>query len=177
MGRGRPPNSPVRDRMQMIVDALGVTYGYEIHKAYEEIFEPIELRSMYYHLKKGVELNQFEEVGVEKVKGPFTWGDVSIRKYYILGPEAEKRATAEVQKVIENGDFERKEPKDFVSWDKVINDYKEKLEKEIKKKMKDSDAKDLLDNIDKLLSWLEVNSDEDVESIKKIRKKVEKILE
>ncbi len=175
MGRGRPPNSPVRDRMQMIVDALGVTYGYEIHKAYEEIFEPIELRSMYYHLKKGVQLNEFEEVGVEKVKGPFTWGDVSIRKYYILGPEAEKRATEEVQKIIENSDFERKEPKEFVSWDKIINEYKQKIEKEIKGATKKEKAEKLLENIDKILSWLEANSSENIESIKKVREKIKKL--
>lgn len=174
MGRGRPIKSAVRNRMQMIVDALGVTYGYEIHKAYEEIFEPIELRSMYYHLKKGVQLNDFEEIGVEKVKGPFTWGDVSIRKYYILGPEAGNRATEEVRKVIEKGDFEKRDPGEFVSWESIADNYKKKLKDSLKKKLNKKKAVELLNKTERFITWFNVNGFVDLKELENIKKKVEK---
>jgi len=109
--RGRPRKSLIRERMQTIVDALGVTYGYEIYKVYQDAYTSVDLRSMYYHLRKGLVLEEFEEVGVQEVKGEFTWGDTSIRKYYILGPAAKERADDGLHIVVKNFGAELPGPK------------------------------------------------------------------
>ena len=130
MGRGRKAGSVARDRMQQVVDALGVSYGYEIFKAYEAAFSPIELRSVYYHLNKGIGLEEFELVGVKAEKGPFTWGDISIRRYYILGPEAKEHASEELRTVVNEAGLKRRDPKEYVDWEKVFVERFEILNKE-----------------------------------------------
>ena len=156
MAKGRPVKSLIRERMQSIVDTLGVTYGYEIFKLYNEVFEPVDLRSMYYHLAKGVKLGEFEEVGVKHVKGQFTWGDISIRKYYLLGPQASEHTTPELEKAAERLGFKRKEPKDFVVWDDVISRYVKEIKDELGKiKPKTDGDKRLVEKIDSISKWLE----------------------
>lgn len=110
---GRPVKSKIRDRMQEIVDALGVTYGYEIYKVYQDAFEPIDLRSMYYHLNKGVSLKEFKEIGVEVVKGNFTWGDKGIRKYYVLGENSTERASDDIHIIIKTLGLKYRKPDKF----------------------------------------------------------------
>ncbi len=156
MAKGRPVKSLIRERMQAIVDTLGVTYGYEIFKLYNEVFEPVDLRSMYYHLAKGVKLGEFEEVGVKQVKGQFTWGDISIRKYYLLGPQATSRTTPELEKAAEKLGFKRKEPKDFVVWDDVISRYVKEIKEDLEKiKTKTGSDKKIAEKIDSITKWLE----------------------
>ncbi len=111
---GRPVKSKIRDRMQMVVDALGVSYGYEIFKVYQDAFESIDLRSMYYHLNKGVMLGEFKEIGVEVVKGNFTWGDKSIRKYYVLGENAKQKASDDIHIIIKTLGLKYRKPEKFI---------------------------------------------------------------
>ena len=85
MQRGRPTKSTIRDRMSEIINVLGVSYGYEIFKVYTAAFSKISMRSMYYHLNKGVQLGEFTLVGVKIEKGDYTWGDSVVRRYYVLG--------------------------------------------------------------------------------------------
>ena len=87
MPRGRPPKSIIRERMGEILNVLGVSYGYEIYKMYGAAFSKISMRSMYYHLSKGVGLKEFVLVGAREEKGDYTWGDKSFRRYYILSKE------------------------------------------------------------------------------------------
>ncbi|HIJ98017.1 TPA: hypothetical protein H1012_04235 [archaeon] len=82
--RGRPVKSLIRDRMKEILAVLGSSYGYEIYKVYTAAFSKITLRSMYYHLNKGVEIGEFNLVGVREEKGSYTWGDKTTRRYYSL---------------------------------------------------------------------------------------------
>ena len=120
--RGRPVKSVVRERMEQIVDALGVTYGYEVFKVYTDAFAPIDLRSMYYHLNKGLGLGVFELVGVRSEKGNFTWGDVSVRRYYILGPSAAGKATDDLHIIVKTLGLNYREPKDYVDWQQLLKE-------------------------------------------------------
>lgn len=101
MPSGRPPKSIIRDRMSEILAALGTSYGYEIYKVYTAAFSKISLRSMYYHLKKGVELGEFALVGVREEKGDYTWGDATTRCYYVLGKNEKGGLSEELIHVIE----------------------------------------------------------------------------
>jgi hypothetical protein len=96
--------------MQGIVDALGVSHGYDIYKVYKDAFEPVDLRSIYYHLAKGTLLKEFKGVGVEKVKGNYTWGKESTRKCYILGPNATQKATDELHIIVKTLGLKYKPP-------------------------------------------------------------------
>lgn len=96
--------------MQQIVDTLCASYGYEIYRVYNEFFEPISLRSMYYHLKRGVQLDEFKEVAVKETKGSYTWGDISIRKYYILGTAAQHHTNEDLEELIERLGIKKRDP-------------------------------------------------------------------
>ena len=162
MGRGRPTRSVIRDRMQQIVDALGVTYGYEIFKVYTDAFSPIALRSMYYHLNKGIGLDEFVIVGVKQEKGDFTWGDVSIRKYYVLGPSAKQKASDDLHIVIKTLGLGYRELNKYVDWTNVLEQKTKALEQDIsallKKGKPDEDLSASLDlRISSAIDWFEVN--------------------
>lgn len=175
MGRGRPAKSKIRERMQSIVDALGVTYGYEIHQVYEKTYGPVDLRSMYYHLSKGTDLGEFEEVGIEKAKGAYTWGDESTRKYYILGPKAKKEASEEVLGVVESMDIKKRKPKNFVEWEDVAKKYAEQLREAVSNlDLEDNNLDDVLGDINNVLDWLEGEEIEEVREIKKLKNEAKK---
>ena len=101
MARGRPVFSQVRQNMIEIIAVKGKAYGYEIFKAYKDIFPAVTLRLMYYHLKKGVELGEFRLEKVVKEKGSFSWGGEVEKSYYSLGPKAEPKGDARVKKSIQ----------------------------------------------------------------------------
>jgi hypothetical protein len=63
-------------------------YGYDIYKAYVAVFPKVTLRSIYYHLKKGVALGEFSISKIEKEKGDFSWGSEVEKTYYALGQSA-----------------------------------------------------------------------------------------
>ena len=63
-------------------------YGYEIYKAYVAIFPKVTMRSIYYHLKKGIALNEFKVSRIEKEKGDYSWGGEAEKIYYSLGQNA-----------------------------------------------------------------------------------------
>lgn len=109
-GRGRPIRSAIRDRMQQIVDSLGAAYGYEIFKVYQSVFEPVSVRSMYYHLKRGVQLNEFKELGQKQEQGPYTWGRESTHIYYSLGDSASHRGNADLQAKVKTLGYEKRDP-------------------------------------------------------------------
>ncbi len=162
MGRGRPAKSLIRERMQQVVDALGVSYGYEIYKVYEAAFSPIELRAVYYHLNSGVARGEFELVGVKLERGAYTWGDVSMRRYYILGPEAQERAKEELHVVVKGLGMKHKDPKDYVDWNAVLKEKTQTLLDEFarltKVKVPNIEALGRLNKqINAALGWFEEN--------------------
>lgn len=99
--RGRPTISEIRQNIIEILYFMQKGYGYSIYTVYRKIFPSCTLKSIYYHLKKGVAL---EEISVEEVKdekGEYSWGD-SVRKiYYKLGPKAKPAMNPKVQDFFE----------------------------------------------------------------------------
>jgi hypothetical protein len=98
MPKGRPVKSEIRQNIVEILYFMKQGYGYEIYKAYIVIFPKITMRSIYYHLKKGVDLNEFKVIKIEKEKGDYSWGPEAEKIYYSLGENA-KPAINEKAKV------------------------------------------------------------------------------
>lgn len=86
--RGRPIGSKIRNRIALVLNKVGFSYGYEIYKIYKKFFEPIETKSIYYNLNKGIDLGEFINVKVENKSGVYSWGDSSKVVWYGLGPFA-----------------------------------------------------------------------------------------
>lgn len=97
MKRGRKPGSVIRDNIVEILYFLGDAYGYQIYKAYKEIFPQVTLRVMYYHLSKGKDLGIFEVSEIKKTSGEYSWGPETERIFYKLGPKAEPKIKKEVK--------------------------------------------------------------------------------
>jgi len=132
MGRvGRPSGSVIRSRVQQIIDALGVTYGYEIFKIYNDAFEPIDIRAIYYHLNKGVENGEFVETEQKASSGAFTWGEMSMRKYYTLGLNATEHAHDDLHIIIKTLGFEYKDPDTLLNWNKISKNKLDKYTKDL----------------------------------------------
>lgn len=96
--RGRPTFSVIRQNMVEILYFMDEAYGYQIYKAYKDLFDPITLRVIYYHLKKGKSLGEFEVSGVKKTEGNYSWGPEAERIFYKLGPNAKPKIDEEVRK-------------------------------------------------------------------------------
>lgn len=84
MAKGRPVKSEIRQNIVEILYFMKEGYGYEIYKAYIAIFPKVTMRSIYYHLKKGVDLNEFKVSKIEKEKGNYSWGPEAEKIYYSL---------------------------------------------------------------------------------------------
>jgi len=89
--RGRPTYSKVRQNVIEILHNLGEAYGYQIYKAYKDLFPTVTLRVIYYHLAKGKQLGEFEIGEVKKTKGDYSWGGEAEKIFYKLGPKAKPR--------------------------------------------------------------------------------------
>ncbi len=100
--RGRPLGSDVRKNIVDILYHMGSGYGYEIHKAYKEIFSPVTLRTIYYHLKKGLELGIFEVADVEDEEGDYSWGTSAEKTYYKLSDDADPEPNEKVKEFFED---------------------------------------------------------------------------
>ena len=98
MPRGRPPKSRIRQNLIELVSAMGKGYGYEIYKNYRELFPKAAQRSIYYHLKKGTQLGEFELHGVVTSQGQYSWGRVSEKVIYKLGPNGMPKGDERVRK-------------------------------------------------------------------------------
>lgn len=97
MGRGRPIKSAIRQNVVEILNVKGEMYGYDIYRVYKEIFPSITLRSIYYHLKKGVSTGEIVVKEVKKEKGSFSWGSETEKIYYGLGPKAQVKGDQKVK--------------------------------------------------------------------------------
>lgn len=99
--RGRPTRSAIRQNLVEILYYMGEAYGYQLYKAYKELFAPVTLRVIYYHLSKGKELGEFDIAGVKKTSGSYSWGPEAERIFYKLGPEAKAQGLPDVKKFFE----------------------------------------------------------------------------
>ena len=93
--RGRPIKSQIRQNIIEILNYLKQGYGYQIAKIYNEIFPSATQRSVYYHLKKGIETKEIKLQKIEQEEGEFSWGRMVEKTYYTLGesalPKGDKR--------------------------------------------------------------------------------------
>ncbi|UCD03707.1 MAG: hypothetical protein JSW73_04165 [Candidatus Woesearchaeota archaeon] len=99
--RGRKAGSLIRDRLVELLYYLKKGYGYDIYKYYVKIWGKVTLRSIYYHLRKGVELEVFKIKKVEEVKGDYSWGLKAKRIIYELGSNANPTKDVKIKKKIE----------------------------------------------------------------------------
>ena len=97
MPRGRPVRSDIRQNMIEILAVVGRGYGYMIHKLYRQVFPPCTREVVYYHLKKGVALGEFEVEEVKQERGTYSWGTTVEKTYYRLGPNAKPRGDERVR--------------------------------------------------------------------------------
>ncbi len=101
MPRGRPIRSEIRQNIIEILYFIGEEYGYQVAKIYNEIFPGVTQRSVYYHLRKGVQTEELEVHKVKVEKGDYSWGDSVEKIYYALGPQAEPQGKKRVKKYLE----------------------------------------------------------------------------
>jgi len=99
--RGRPTHSVIRQNLIELLHFMGEAYGYQLYKAYKDLFAPVTLRVIYYHLAKGSSLKEFEVTGVKKTEGKYSWGPEAERIFYKLGPSAKPTNLAEVKAYFE----------------------------------------------------------------------------
>lgn len=102
MAKGRPVKSEIRQNIVEILFFMKQGYGYEIYKAYVAIFPKVTMRSIYYHLRKGVNLNEFKVSKIEKEKGDYSWGAEAEKIYYSLGDDAKPTGNEKVKEYFES---------------------------------------------------------------------------
>lgn len=101
MAKGRPVKSEIRQNMIEILFFMKEGYGYEIYKAYIALFPKVTMRSIYYHLKKGIALEEFKVSKIEKEKGDYSWGGEAEKIYYSLGDKAKPSGNEKVKEYFE----------------------------------------------------------------------------
>jgi hypothetical protein len=99
--RGRPIGSKVRQHLVEILFIRKNAYGYDLYKDYCELFPLVSLRVIYYHLKKGVALREFEVETIKSEAGNYSWGGQAEKKYYRLGPRANPKLDKRVKEYFE----------------------------------------------------------------------------
>ena len=101
-GRGRPPNSHIRENVVEILFFLGKGYGYDIYKIYVDVFPKVTMRSIYYHLRKGVDLGVFEIENITMERGDYSWGESAQKIYYKLGKDAKPKGEERIKKYLDS---------------------------------------------------------------------------
>jgi len=100
MVRGRPFKSQIRQNVVEILYFLGSGYGYEVAKIYNEIFPEVTQRSIYYHLRRGIQTKEIIVKKVRQEKGDFSWGTMVEKIYYSLGDMAQPKGNKRVKEFI-----------------------------------------------------------------------------
>jgi hypothetical protein len=101
MNRGRPVGSMVRQNIIEILYFIGSGHGYHIFKIYKQLYPKITLRAIYYHLKKGQDLGEFEIDAINKEKGNYSWGGEAEKIMYKLGKNAKPRMDQRVKALLD----------------------------------------------------------------------------
>ena len=91
--RGRKPNSEIRSNIVELLHFFGEGYGYDLYKKYVKAYGKVSMRSVYYHLRKGVELGTFRVKTIESVAGNYSWGPKAQRVVFSLGAQAEPKGS------------------------------------------------------------------------------------
>jgi hypothetical protein len=101
MPRGRPVKSQIRQNIIEILYFIKQGYGYDIYKIYRDVFPPVTLRSVYYHLRKGTKIGEFKVAKIKSEKGDYSWGPEAEKIYYSLDENAAPKADLRVKKYLE----------------------------------------------------------------------------
>jgi hypothetical protein len=88
MKRGRPTKSMIRQNIVDILYFMAKSYGYDIYRVYTHVFPRVTMRSIYYHLKKGLQTGEFKIEQIKKEQGDYSWGSEVEKTYYSLGNAA-----------------------------------------------------------------------------------------
>jgi hypothetical protein len=101
MNRGRPIGSAVRQNIIEILYFIKSGHGYHIFKIYKQIYPKITLRAIYYHLRKGTDLGEFEIETVSREKGEYSWGGEAEKIVYKLGKNAKPRIDQRIKSLLD----------------------------------------------------------------------------
>ncbi len=101
MKKGRPPHSEIRQNVVEILHHMGRGYGYQICKIYNEVFPKVTQRSVYYHLRKGIQTQEISIDKIEKEKGNYSWGPEAEKIYYKLGEKAAPKSDIRVREFLD----------------------------------------------------------------------------
>ncbi len=102
MKRGRPTKSMIRQNIVEILYFLGKGYAYDIYKHYVSVFPQVTMRSIYYHLKKGLDTQEFVVKEIKKERGEYSWGAEAEKIYYELGPSAAPHVMEKVKEYFDS---------------------------------------------------------------------------
>jgi hypothetical protein len=107
MARGRPVRSQIRQNIIEILYFLNQSYGYQIAKIYNEVYPKVTQRSIYYHLRKGIQTNEIEVNKIEQEEGDFSWGKMVEKIYYSLGPKSVPKGDKKVEDFLKRISFSK----------------------------------------------------------------------
>ncbi len=94
--------SIVRQNIVEILRYIQPAYGYQIYKAYCDLFPKVTLRLIYYHLNKGLQLEEFKINKTEKTKGEYSWGSETEKTFYSLGEKAKPKGDKRIEDYLKN---------------------------------------------------------------------------
>ena len=100
--QGRPIGSKVRQNMIEILYFYKALHGYELSRVYCELYTGVSMRLIYYHLKKGLDINEFKIKKIEKKSGHYSWGQNTENIIYELGPAANPLVEPRIKIHMEN---------------------------------------------------------------------------
>lgn len=80
--KGRPERSVIRDNIGKLLKGQGPSDGYSLYRIYVEKYPKVTMRSIYYHLKKGVELKLFKVKEIVRDRSNHSWGNYSEKIIY-----------------------------------------------------------------------------------------------
>lgn len=175
--RGRPTKSNVRNRLERVLDGCGYVHGYDAYKYYKGTYGETSMRNVYYHLNKGVELGIFIELGFHSVKGEYTWGSKTERKYYINGPNATEKKDKKVEDYFKKINIKKRKYDKFIDWSEVVKqiwgDFDNKLNKTYAGSKKEK--KDIMEEYGRIRAWLGAKDDKKTRD--SIENKLNKLVE
>lgn len=99
--RGRPVKSEIRKNIVEILFVIGEGCGYEIHKIYNKVFPQCTQEVIYYHLKKGLQTEEFKVKQVKLESGNYSWGPQTRKILYELGERARPLGNEDIKKVLD----------------------------------------------------------------------------
>jgi hypothetical protein len=82
--RGRPVDSEIRKNLIEILYFVNKGYAYDLYRIYSAIFPKVTMRSIYYHLNKGVTMGIFRINEIKNEPGNYSWGQSAEKIYYSL---------------------------------------------------------------------------------------------